>query len=307
VIYDFYDPCSGPDPNDAAEKWFSAHVETPVAEVLASMRRGIVPSGAELNTAGYFVAAQAVRGRAFDMHMQDLNAVFAPIVRTSQAYKEVLRDRRDETVTDEDLDMVAQSLATAGQARPVERAASMRNMIRYADGLAPKLASRHWSIAESPTRILITGDAPVVARHAVGRPVDGAELFPDEAEILLPLSPKRLLTILPYMLPGSTVLTSQFAAEVNRLLVRSCAEMMLHHPDMRWPADLSLPQARQSLRIPRVTIDRSDPGSPPTNMDWPTMIDPSSQEALNLLGGDPDLDSPPSPRQGRNLRSARLA
>jgi hypothetical protein len=105
--------------------------------------------------------------------------------------------------------------------------------------------------------------------------------------------PERLLILSPFpsLSPAVTALTAEQASLVNQAIVRACATSVFRHPGMPWPADLVLPSQRAPLHSPTVRISAGT-GKPAARPGFPAITDQTLQEALALLGGDPDLDWP---------------
>jgi hypothetical protein len=113
-------------------------------------------------------------------------------------------------------------------------------------------------------------------------------LLPDLHEVHLPITPCTLLTITPFRsFAANPELSHAQATIVNQAIVRCCSNVVLRHPDMAWPNGLFLPRTRAPLAPPKITLAVSPDGSR-TTPTWP-VLDTAMAEALEILGGDPNL------------------
>jgi hypothetical protein len=169
-------------------------------------------------------------------------------------------------------------------------AADMRTMIRQADQLTSRLKQAQWTLADSPNRQLMISDTPVVAFHPLLGYAPGPQLWPDGFDLFVPVTPKALLIVSERTGLGPAVLTPQLAEIVNLGLAATAHDVVVHHPDMAWPASVTLSRACPTLPTPRRTLTRNPSGHEPTRPEWPKLISVIAQEGLALLGGDPRFD-----------------
>ena len=145
----------------------------------------------------------------------------------------------------------------------------------------------HWTVSTAQTRLLMTGDTPVVTVSATDEINCGPVLLPELYEVQVLITPTVLLTISPFPPLGQGVLTAVEADRVNRALIRDCAKTILRHPNMPWPTDLTLPSKRAPLPTPHVRVTAN--GGTPTKPAWPAIVDNVIVEVIDILGGDPIL------------------
>lgn len=295
VRFDFYDLGTTQQPDDALENWFNTGVESPVGDIMGALRRGVLPTSTrDKETLARFVAAQMVRTVAFRDLMHDMDSHLWPLMFASMAVGKMIEDN---SAIKDDPDYMQELhgyFAARARERPrtTSKESMLRTMIRRADQLLPVLLGMDWLLVESSTPMLLTGDTPAVTVSGTGEVTHGPLLQPELHEIHLPVTPQRLLIISPFtsLAPASTLTIGQ-AALVNEAIVRACATSVFRHPATPWPADLTLPSKPVPLHAPTVTVS---PGTdePRTRPEFPTITDQTLQEALALLGGDPDLDWP---------------
>lgn len=287
----FYDLGEPGEPNDALEQWFSRNVENPVGELMGALRRGAIPpAGAALDTLATFVAVQMVRTIRFRHLMNDMSQHLGPLLFANLVLQRAI-DADPGIKQQPNLGLLhAQIAARAPQSvRHSDTKSIMRNMVREADRLRPLLASMTWLITHSPEPALVTGDAPVVTVSGVGEISSVPMLLPDLHEVQMPITPHRLLTITPFPQLGQpTIMTADQARVVNEGVARACADVVIRHPHMDWPTGLTLLNTRPALAAPTVTVTAND-GRAPTEPKWPTIVSRAMAEAIDLLGGSPDL------------------
>lgn len=162
-------------------------------------------------------------------------------------------------------------------------------VVREANRLVPLLLDMNWLLTFSGEPVLVTGDTPVTTLSGTGEVSTTPMLLPELHEIQIPVTSQRLLTMTPFPLLGTAAaLTQEHASRVNQSIVRSCSAIVLRRPDMTWPSDLVLPRVRVPLAPPRVTVSASDNGPAPV-LAWPVVVERAFKDALDLLGGDPDI------------------
>lgn len=292
VIRDFYDPKRTTALDDSIETWFSREVENLGAGVVDGLRQGTLPTGPAMDATAMFVAFQMVRGASFRRVQMEVARTVGPVHYAQLVVGKMIETDPDFEPTDEEVEALATELRPRApeQFTTVGPDSMMRNMLREAQRIKTLIPTMHWSLASSSTKLLLTSDTPVVTRGPAGEFNDGPDVLPDGFEVLVPVSPARLLVVSPYpSLASSSELTAEFAREVNERQVRGADELVLRHPQMAWPADVVLRDAPPALPTPRVTIGRSQAGQPPTEMVWPSLSDSEIRSAMNLLGGDPPL------------------
>jgi hypothetical protein len=293
VQVDFYDPGTTSDPDDTLENWLAKDVENLVGPIMGGLRNGAVlpSSAADRERLARFVAVQMVRTIAFRDLLGDVDSHVWPLFFASDVVQKVIE--ADASVKDdpEMLKDLHAYYATRAPDRPgaLNRASMMRTMIREADRLLPVLLGMRWLLADASTPLLLTGDTPVVTVSGTSEVTYGHLLLPDHHEIHLPLTPERLLIITPLPpLSAVTTLTAEQARLVNESIVRACANSVFRRPDMPWPPDLTLLPQRIPLRRPRVTVFRGN-GEQHERRSFPSIADQKLKDALDLLGGDPDI------------------
>jgi hypothetical protein len=295
VEVDFYDVGELGQPDDSLEEWFSHSIENPVGEVVRALREGVLPPpGPRRATLATFVATQMVRTVVVRRTMQDVNTHIGPMIFASMVLQRAI-EMDPEVKARGDLAAMYHDIASrAPEAmRRTDTPSILRTMVREADRIKPLLLNMHWLLTSSPNPVLVTGDAPVVTVSATGElDFSSPVLLPELHEVHMPITPSRLLTITPIQPLGATPtsLTIEQTALVNQAIVRNCWDMLLRPPTMPWPADLVLPRQRASIRKPRITV-RANDGRPPTPLTFPSIVDAALAEALNILGGDPDLSA----------------
>ena len=135
-----------------------------------------------------------------------------------------------------------------------------------------------WTLAESPNRQLMISDTPVVAFHPLLGYAPGPELWPAGYDLLIPITPKQLLIISQQTTLGSAMLTPQMAGIVNSGLAATAHDVVMHNPDMAWPASMTLSRSHPTLPTPRRTITRNPDGHEPTKPEWPKLSGAIAQE-----------------------------
>ncbi|SOD73544.1 uncharacterized protein DUF4238 [Jatrophihabitans sp. GAS493] len=295
VIRDFYDPGLTSTLDDSIETWFSREVESDGAEVIDALRKGVLPVSPAVDLASMFIAFQMVRGASFRRSQMEVADIAGRVDYAGRVISKMIETDPQFDPTDAQVAELAAYLGPRAPAklRTVGPDAMMRNMVREAQRVKVLLPSFHWSLLGSNAGLLVTSDTPVVTRGLQGEFNDGPEVLPDDFEVLVPVSPSRLLVISPVPSLGSFgQLNGDFARDVNERQVRAADDLVMHHPDMAWPTDLVLGAAPPTLPIPHVTIGRSREGEPPSAMSWPKLPDAQIMDAMQLLGGDPPLPAP---------------
>lgn len=294
VVPDFYATTHGEVVDDALEEWFGKNVESPAADIIKSLRKGHLPVGSDLMTAATFVAFQMVRGPALRRHLQEMGEHLGPYLFGLQIASRVMETTPGwEPSESEVRALVARAAAHApaevGQPGPE---ADMRNMVREAHRLQGLLAGMHWSTCASEDDLLIVGDTPAVAMDPVNAADPGVVTLPEMFEVVMPVSPRRVLVVSPFpeIGVGNGVLSASYAAQVNAAAVRACETSVFHHPEMPFPADLVVPAKAPSIPIPVVHIGKSAGEHEKTPMTWPDLAQAHFKEAIELLGGDPEVD-----------------
>jgi hypothetical protein len=292
VVPDFYLTTSGTTTDDALEEWLGKSVESPAADIVKALRKGQIPERTARATAATFVAFQMVRGPALRRRLHEIGEHLGPLLFGVKVTGQVLKKTPGWKPGNETLQgMVARAAEQApddiGQAG-VE--ADLRTMVREAERLRGLLVDMHWSVCTSTADLLVVGDTPAVALDLVDGLDAGILTLPDRFEVVMPLSPRRLLVVSPYPALGSGagILTAELAAKVNAAAVRNCETSVFHHPNMSFPADLVLPPNPPAVPTPQVHMSHSDGGKTP--MAWPELAEQQFKDAIDLLGGDPDLN-----------------
>jgi hypothetical protein len=295
VQVDFYDPGTAGAPDDSLEHWLDRGIENPVGEIMVSLRKGNPPtSTADRGTLARFIAVQMVRTIAFRDQLRDIDSHLWPWFFATEVVRKVVES--DATLKDDpdQLQALHEYYASRAPQRPgvVNKDSLMRTMIREADRLLPVLLSMEFMITESSTPQLLTGDTPVVTVNGTGEVTYGPMLLPNFHEVHLPVTPERLLTISPLRPLGQTaLLTAEQAGIVNRAIIRSCTTSVFRRPDMPWPGDLALPRQRLPLHSPTVNISHGN-GQPAKKPKFPAIVDQTLKDALDLLGGNPEITWP---------------
>jgi hypothetical protein len=293
VIRDAYATADGSMIDDSLESWLGRQIESPAAGVVRALRRGVVPSGDDLVSASAFVAFQMVRGPSFRRRLAELATTIGPLLFATMASSKAIKKTPDLFANDDELARISRKVMEMAppEVRETKKDADLRDMLRGADMLTTALAGMNWSIASANQRLLITGDAPAILRNAYGDFFRGPQLLPEDYEVVMPVSPSRLLSVSPFpMLGDQALLTQSFASEINNMLVRACHARVYHHLSMQCYVVPPMPRTPESLPTPTVRFNRTPPGSPaPTPPTWPT-VGEAFRQALNLLGGDPTLD-----------------
>jgi hypothetical protein len=239
-----------------------------------------------------FVAFQMVRGASFRRTQMEVASTAGPVHYAQRVISKLIETVDGFDPTDAEVAQLASELRQRApeEFTTIDPDSMMRNMVREAQRIKTLLPTMSWSLATSSTQLLVTSDTPVVTRGLSGEFNDGPQVLPEGFEVLVPVSPTRLLIISPLpSLVSSIELTEDSARDVNERQVRGADELVLHHPSMVWPADLALRGTPPALPIPNVTIGRSKADQPPTEMRWPDLPDAEISDVMKLLGGDPPL------------------
>ncbi|WP_432973592.1 DUF4238 domain-containing protein [Dactylosporangium sp. CA-233914] len=289
---DFYDTGDGSTPDDSLERWFDRAVENPVGELMGAIRNGTLPTvESDREAVARFVAAQMVRTIAFRTRMADMSSHLGPLLFSMDVLHRAIAEDPSLTQDEAALTSLQRQIAERApdEVRHPDRQAAMRNMVREGDRLKPLLLSMRWLLTYSDRPVLVTGDTPVTAVSGTGEVSFLPMLLPEQHEVQIPVTPHRLLTMTPFpALGASSNLSREQAILVNESIVRGCSAMVLRRPDMAWPSDLVLPSVRASLAPPRVTVSAGAGGAPTVPV-WPVVVERAFKEALELLGGDPDV------------------
>lgn len=292
VVEDFYSIESGAAAEDALEDWFGKNIESPAAEVIKALRRGEVPPSNQ-RTAAAFVAFQIVRGPGFRRRLRQMGTHLGPLLFGVDVVSKVLQS--DPGWKPDDATLQHMMLAAAARAPKdighPSHDADHRTMIREAHRLMDMLLAMKWSVCAAPKDVLLVGDTPAVVRDALGEQLPGVLTLPDRFEVLMPVSPKRLLVVSPFVTLGEreAILSRDFAHEVNAASIRACETSVFHHPEMAFPAELSIPRRSPAIDPPTVTSSISNSTDPKTLAAWPAIPDAAFEEAIRLLGGNPPL------------------
>jgi hypothetical protein len=288
----FYDPKSGPGIDDRIEQWLSTRVENPAVDAMALLRRGSIPSGADHDDAATFLAYAMVRGPSFRRILDQLSQHGGPMMWAIESIAAYRKKHPEFDPSEVEYCTLVDALEqrAPNEVRHSGPAADLRTMVRQADQLAPRLKQATWTIAESPNRQLMISDTPVVAFHPLLGYAPGPQLWPDEFDLFVPITPKAVLIISEGAVLGPAMLTPQMAGIVNAGLAATAHNVVVRHPDMAWPADVTLSRARPKLPIPKRTITRNPDGHVPTKPEWPKLTSAIAQEGIALLGGDPPLN-----------------
>jgi len=295
VVRDFYDAGGRGQPDDALEKWFAETIESPVGEIMKRLRKGVMPSSSEERAKiAAYVATQLVRTVALRAKMEGLDSHIGPIIFANMALQHAIQ--ADPAIkAQSDLKALYHHIARCAPeaVRKTDTRSMLRTMVREADRIMRLLLSMEWMLTSSSTPLLVTGDAPVVTVSGTGElDVSTPVVLPDLHEVHLPITPSRLLTFTPFpqLTPVVTELTAPQAILVNQAIIRNCWDVVLRHPKMAWPTNLTLPPQRASIRTPTVKI-RASTEETQRSLRFPSVVDVGMKQALALLGGDPDLSA----------------
>ncbi|MCZ7429874.1 DUF4238 domain-containing protein [Micromonospora sp. WMMA1949] len=293
VELDFYDIGDDASPDDSLENWFNNAVENPVGRIMGQVRNGVLPTTtADRRVFARFVAAQMVRTIAFRTLMTDMSSHLGPAIFSFEVLQRAISEDPSLKQDSVSLTRLQQQIADRApdELRGAGKASMMRNMIREANRLEPLILDMNWLLTYADEPMLVTGDAPVTTLSGTGEIHFMPMVLPELHEIQMPVTPSRLLTITPFPSLGTaSELTLEQANRINQSIARSCSQIVLRRPDMSWPADLVLPKARAPLARPHITVSPSDSGHA-TKRTWPSVVEQAYKEALDLLGGDPDIE-----------------
>lgn len=223
------------------------------AGVVDALRQGTLPIGPAVDAAAMFVAFQMVRGASFRRAQMEIARTVGPVHYAQLVISKMIETNDQFDPTNDEVEALATELRRRApeQFTTVSPDSMMRNMLRDAQRIKTLLPTMHWSVASSSTRLLLTSDTPVVTRGPGGEFNDGPDVLPDGFEVLVPVSPTRLLVVSPYpSLASSAGLTEQFAREVNERQARGADELVLRHPHMAWPDELILRDEPPPLPTP---------------------------------------------------------
>lgn len=257
VVKDFYSfTDDAGELDDGIEQWMSTQVESTAAPLIRAARTGHAAAGADKATIALFVANGLVRTRTVRARIESVGKTLGPRMLEEALLEEAARLG---------IELTSHQRATLRAEAPSkwareadseeERRSHLRIVLRFTDALATQLARWDWSIAVSPTPVLVTSDAGI----ATLTPDDGwGGLLPEGSPVLLPVSPTHLLIGEPHALqPGPHELPRELADAVNREMARGAYDIVITHPAMPWSAELTLPRVAPDLR-PKIVITQSN-------------------------------------------------
>ncbi|XVV12619.1 hypothetical protein ACQP2X_48875 [Actinoplanes sp. CA-131856] len=169
-------------------------------------------------------------------------------------------------------------------ADPDESRVRLRLMLQTAGRLESFLKQRRLVLASSSHRMLLVGDSPAVLWHPNGRPQGWTGVLPEDAELLLPVAPNRLLIATKHGENTDVPLTRELANITNEGQVAQCFFAAYRHPDMDWPSNVRLSGQPPEIAAPRITFA---PGS--GELTFPAQFapaaDPKLRQLIEDLGG----------------------
>lgn len=289
VVRDFYSfvDINGK-PNDEIESWMAKEVEGPAMTALRAVRDGVSPKRESIIVLARFMAISLLRTRTVRSYSAQVDAHTRPLFILTHALR---RSGLNFSQVGEDAFLRAWRAAVE-----VSRSMSMdeewdqrsvlRTMLRKVDEFSTILVDWNWSVEESLTDQLLTGDSPVATLTA--EEVEGwAGLLPSGSSVALPVSPRRLLLASPNPLFGGGTMSDELVRRVNREIVRHAYEAVYRHPATDWPSHIRLSPARPELPSPQITLQEAREGVSPTfPFTYPTPVDSQIDRLLELLGAE---------------------
>ncbi|MEV4210206.1 DUF4238 domain-containing protein [Micromonospora sp. NPDC049662] len=271
----------------AVETYLANHIEDPAKRMVQDLVVGRLPSAqADLSTLKRLVAFQIARTPTFRNIDQQVENHLWPIMYAAEVVGE-LNKSRVSPLAGAELQAVFEQARRDAPAKPADADKSrtrLRLMLRTAHRLANNLESRDLVLASGSRRALLISDSPAVLWHPGGPPLGWTGALPDDADLLLPVAPNRLLIASRRRQGPAVTLTPELVKIANQAQVTWCSFTVYRHPDMRWPRDLHLGGNAPKLPAPRVTLSPGT-GNPTFPAGFEPIADSDLSQLIKSLGG----------------------
>jgi hypothetical protein len=268
-------------PNAEIEDWMGERVETAATGPLERLRTGLQPQAEDIAALAPFVAVSLMRTESVRSAMEQIDAHLRPFLALMEAAKRNSYSLLELSGCElqELLDGVARRLPPY----KADKHSLLRTMLRKTDEVTTTLSGWHWRLDTAENACLLTADTPVVTLSPETQE-RWHGILPSGSTVLLPVSPRHLLTISPTPLFDDGLVSTELATRVNAMLCRDARLAVYRHPAMTWPKGVTLDRRPPMLAPPRITLSASPPGTPSTSpATYPPVIDPQIATLLGRL------------------------
>ncbi len=268
--------------DDTIELWLANHAESPAAAVLRAAQAGVSPEPDHVPALARFVAAGLMRTAHVRAVIEGFNETAGPHL---LAMEQLTRAGHDPlTLTARQFDLVLGAARRAwrdARDENEERKSILRTVQRQIDTFTAKLTTWTWTVLTADEPLLVTADVAVAPHPQTGT---WRGPLPDGFPVYMPVSPTHVLVgeAHPLGFPTST-LTAELAQVVNTELAKSAQNVVITHPTMQWPANLTLTPITPATPQPRIAMSATEnPNTFPAR--HREVLDPTIQNTLDALG-----------------------
>ncbi|WP_436536111.1 DUF4238 domain-containing protein [Actinoplanes sp. HUAS TT8] len=288
VISHFYrDESPATSDPQAVETYLANHIESPARQLVQDLLSGRLPNEqSDLHVLIRLIAFQIARSPTFRSIDQQIERHLWPLMYATQVVDTIDKER-PVPLAGAERDAVFEEARRTAPPKPADPDVTrtrLRLMLRTADRLVSGLKGRRLVVASGLRRVLLIGDSPAVLWHPGGPGLGWTGVLPDDADLLLPVAPNRLLIATNRGRDTAVSLTPELVRIANEGQVTWCSAAVYRHPDMRWPAYLYLGRNAPALPKPRVTLSAGS-GDSTFPARFEPVADPDLDQLIRTLGG----------------------